>query len=622
MTSPPLFHKGDAVVLRSTREMGRVERDAILDAGEQWYRVRFVKRVDNVVEDDLDPLDDSDESLEKLAICGRWGKVQAFRCALVAERITQKNRSTVYSFRAQRILFEPYQYKPLLKILDSPDRRLLIADEVGLGKTIEAGLILTELEARRSIDTVLVVCPSRLREKWREELNRKFDQEFDIFDRRSMIEYIERLRQNPRRGRLRAIISMQTLRNEDVRELLAAEVGHLDVVIVDEAHHARNPYTKTAEMLEELGQMGDCVLLLTATPLHLGSRDLFTLLHALRPTEFRDPEVFDRELRHHAGVHEAEMLVRTRTTDGLEQAAERLRRVFIAGIMPGVRDPLAVQVIEELKSAPEDCTGWIELSRKIEDLHPLASIVTRTRKRDVQENAPMRRAGVHRCQWTAEEDEAYQTLVAGAGSHGWIREQMNFGQIQKARQAASCIPAAIGSHYATAKSDDDAVELSDILVSDIESGRAVATTQPSVAMMTGWSGQDSKFDKLLEILELVWQEEPEAKVLIFTFFVGTATYLTNRLTEKGHPSLRIAGDVRSDPRRPELDERGRRMRQFHDDPSIKVLVSTEVGSEGLDFQFCHHLVNYDLPWNPMVVEQRIGASTVMVRNPKSSASTT
>ncbi len=162
MTDKPRFTKGDSVVLRSTRELGRIERDAALDGGEFWYRVRFVKRAENVVEADLDPLDDACSSIEQLASHGRWGRIQAFRCALAMERITQTNRSTVYSFKAQRILFEPYQYKPLLKILDSSDRRLLIADEVGLGKTIEGGLVLTELEARRPLDKVLIVCPSRL----------------------------------------------------------------------------------------------------------------------------------------------------------------------------------------------------------------------------------------------------------------------------------------------------------------------------------------------------------------------------------------------------------------------------------------------------------------------------
>src|SRR5207249_8230903 len=137
---------------------------------------------------------------------GRWGRLQAFRTALTVARIEHDNRSTVYTFKSQRILFEPYQYKPLLKILDSPDRRLLIADEVGLGKTIEAGLILTELQARRSVDRVLVVCPSRLREKWRNEMSRKFGKDFDITNRIDLEEYLERIRRSPSRSRLRAVV--------------------------------------------------------------------------------------------------------------------------------------------------------------------------------------------------------------------------------------------------------------------------------------------------------------------------------------------------------------------------------------------------------------------------------
>ncbi len=605
MKDTPRFNRGDAVVLRSTREMGRIERDPVLDAGEFWYRVKFVRRAENIVEADLDPLDDADDSVEQLVKHGRWGRIRAFRCALAVERITQTNRSTVYSFKAQRILFEPYQYKPLLKILDSPDRRLLVADEVGLGKTIEAGLILTELEARRPLDRVLVVCPSRLRDKWREELNRKFGQEFDIYDKRMLLDYIER-QHDARRRRLRAIVSMQTIRSEEVLELMAAEVDHLDMVIVDEAHHARNPETQTSEMLRDLGQMGDCVVLLTATPLHLGSRDLYTLVNALRPAEFRDAEVFDRELRHHSGVHEAGILIRTRQETSLGAATELLKRVFLSGPRPAFRDPLAVQVIEEMEAGPPtDSRAWVELERRVQDLHPLATIVTRTRKRDVLEHAPTRRAGVFRCQWSNEEDDTYQRLVKGAASLGWIREGLSFGEIQRARQAASCLPAAAEAHGAVVvASDDETTELSDILPGDIANLASGKESSTSVAV--SFSGRDSKFQKLREILGNVWAEEPDAKVLIFTFFVGTAKYLERRLAEDGHSTLRISGEIPSTPRRPENDERGKRMRQFREDPSIKVLVSTEVGSEGLDFQFCHHLVNYDLPWNPMVVEQRIG----------------
>ncbi len=609
MPPTPFFQIGDTVLLRSNRAaVGRITRKPELDDGEYWYRVNFGKRVEVVVEDDLEMLEEDDDSIENLVAQGRWGRIESFRCALAVERITRENRSTVYSFKAQRILFEPYQYKPLLKILDSADRRLLIADEVGLGKTIEAGLVQTELEARHPLERILIACPSRLREKWREELNRKFDQDFEIYDKPSLMRFLDRVRESPRRSRFRGIVSIQTLRNQELREHLIAELPDIDMVVVDEAHHARNPATQTSETLRELCSIGNCVLLLTATPLHLGSRDLFTLLNALRPTEFRDAEVFDRELRHHQGVIEAELLVRARTDDALRQAACRLEEVFLDGIVEDMQDPLARRVVADIREhPPEDPRGWVELERQIQDLHPLASILTRTRKRDVQEHAPTRRAGVHRCQWTAEEDDAYRRLVSSASSRGWIRQGLGFAEIQRARQAASCLPAAYDKHLAgTGTTDDEAVELSDILPSDAPGEAVAARISGDASDSGGWSGGDSKYAKLREILDIVSAEEPQAKVLIFSYFKGTVSYLANRLEREGFPALWIHGGVPSTPNRPEQDERGKRIRQFREDPKIRVLVSTEVGSEGLDFQFCHHLVNYDLPWNPMVVEQRIG----------------
>lgn len=587
--------------------MGRVEGEPTRSAGEFWYRVRFVKRVDRIVEDDLDPLDDADESVRELAVHGRWGRIQAFRCALAVERITHENRSTVYTFKSQRILFEPYQYKPLLKILDSPDRRLLIADEVGLGKTIESGLILTELEARKPLERILIVCPSRLRDKWREELNRKFEQEFDIFDKRSFEEYLSRVQQNPRRGRMRAIISMQSLRSVELRDMLRAELGLVDLVIFDEAHHCRNPGTQTSDLLRDLCEVGDCVLLLTATPIHLSSRDLFTLLQALRPVEFRDAEVFDRDLKRHASVHDAGRLIRSQREDVLAGARTLLERVFVQGTPEGSRDPLALQVIEDLRtSVPKDRREWVEMERRVQDLHPLSSAITRTRKRDVQEHAPVRRAKIRRCRWTSEEDELYQSLVDGSVSHGWLREQMGLGQIQRARQAASCLPAAADAHgLAVGKTDDETVDLCDILPSELTGNIVAGENRPSNEPLS-LRGRDSKYEELREILSLAWSQEPNAKVLIFTFFVGTSKYLVQRLQQEGIGAVRIAGDVPSNPNQPDRDDRGQRMREFRDNPHVRVMVSTEVGSEGLDFQFCHHLVNYDLPWNPMVVEQRIG----------------
>jgi ATP-dependent helicase HepA len=600
----PRFRVGDCVLPRANRsQVGRISEEPVRDGGDWWYRVRFANRADNLIEDDLDPLDDGDRSIGDLARRGRWGRLEAFRLALTVERIARANRSTVYTFNAHRVLFHPYQYKPLLRFLDSEDRRLLIADEVGLGKTIEAGMILAELEARGGLDRVLVVCPSRLREKWCGEINRKFGQDFEIYDRSALLQYLTRVRQNPMRSRLRGVISMQTMRNEELLDEFAGAIQSVDLLVVDEAHHARNRGSLISEMLRQLCPMGRAVLLLTATPVHLGSEDLFTLLNALRPKQFPDFKVFEPSVHRHEGVLTALAGVRSRDSRKLGAAAKNLEGVFRDEEGGTVRDPVALQVIESIQAGPPgDRRAWIELERRVESLHLLAGVLTRTRKRDVQEDAPVRKSKVYLCSLTPEEERLYREIAENTGSLGWPSGALSIGQIQKARQAASCLPAA--ARY-VARPEDDPDELCDV---DLPQPGRTRREPGEARRRPVWPHQvsDSKFDKLLELLRLIREAEPGAKVLVFTYFVETSRYLAERLEQEGWPALRIAGDVPSTPTRPSTDQRGECLRRFREEPGIRVLVSTEVGSEGLDFQFCHHVVNYDLPWNPMVVEQRIG----------------
>ncbi len=600
----PIFQKGDNVLLRHTNEIGIVQQDPDREAGEYWYKIRFGRRTETVSEEDLDPISEEEESIQTLAAAGKWGELDAVRCALAIERIEHTNRSTVYAFQSQRILFQPYQYKPLLKVLDSPDRRLLIADEVGLGKTIEAGLILTELHARYPLDSVMIVCPSRLREKWKNELNGKFDQDFTIFDRRSFEEAAMDFVERPGRTRIRGIMSMQAMRYPNVREILTGVLGNLNLVIFDEAHHARNSGTSTNSLLHDLCDVSDAVILLTATPVQLDNSNLFNLLNPLRPTEFRDIWAFEQSLRSHADLHIASGLARTQDSENLTRICEILDRTLIRSRRVEAIDPLASQLVNELNhDPPKDRSDWIRVERKIQDLHPLGTILTRTKKRDVLENAATRVSFTYRCPWSIQEDEAYQRLISGSRSNAWPSSELSFGQVQRARQAASCLPAAYESR-AIGKSDDEASELTDIMPSEL--GLRIENYDDELEL-SAWAGPDSKYEKFYEeILTTIWQEEPHAKILVFAFFKGTVRYLERKLSQAGVNVLRIDGDVPSDPRQPDKDERGKIIRQFKEDPKVNVLVSSEVGSEGLDFQFCHHLVNYDLPWNPMVVEQRIG----------------
>jgi SNF2 family DNA or RNA helicase len=604
----PKFHVDQSVIWKQCQLIGTVLKEPELSAGEYWYELRFDHQIKELVESELEECDETAASLQTLVEKGKWGPLNAFRCALACERLTHKNRNTVYSFQSQRILFQPHQYKPLLRVLDSPDRRILIADEVGLGKTIEAGLILTELIARMSLQRILVVCPSRLCSKWQQELESKFDIELEIHTQQTFLEAVDRVADRPHRH-FRAIASMQMLRSEEMRQHLRSNLAQLDFVIVDEAHHARNPSTATSKLLRALCEISRVVVLLTATPIHLRNLDLFTQLHALRPTEFREPHGFDAMLNRHAAIHEAGTLVRLRDRSRLQEVLRILTVVFPPGTPNKPRDPQAELVMTSLtERQPASLSDWIELERHIAELHPLGSILTRNLKRDVIQDAPVRRAETLRCEWTPREFDAYHKFVAAAGQQGWFWQKLSLGQITRARQAASCLPAAL--HNPGSPSDISDPESCDIDLDELgvetKNFRATVTHVKRSSLSQPALETDSKFAEMWKALQRIWQTNPQEKVLIFTFFRGTAEYLEQRLIKTGISALRIDGSVQSKPRNPSQDERGQRMRRFREDPNALVLVSTEVGSEGLDFQFCSHLVNYDLPWNPMVLEQRIG----------------
>ena len=298
MTSDrPKFVRGQAVILYGRpEEIGQVVSEPARDTGTWWYEVKFGIRREEYSEAELDECPDRESAAEDLAMDGIWGRHEALLRGMAVERVLRQYRSTVYSFNANRIKFLPHQYRPLLRLLDSEDRRLLIADEVGLGKTIEAGLILTELRARQKLERVLVLCPSRLRQKWQAEMSRKFRLEFEIWDGARVNQLVQKVQSSGRLPRFYAIASIQMMRSVEQLEKVLGVLPEIDLLISDEAHHARNPGTATAKMVAELSALADGFMMLSATPLHLGSQDLFHLLRLLRPSEFSDLNAFQTSL--------------------------------------------------------------------------------------------------------------------------------------------------------------------------------------------------------------------------------------------------------------------------------------------------------------------------------------
>ena len=611
----PRFKKGDQVQLRSDRsKVGVVIRSPNLRYGAYWYRVRLHAGGLIVAhEEDLTPFE-ADVSPDELLLTGAFGDKDDFLRLVTFHKLDTPLDNTLYSLQGSRTAFYPHQYKPLLKFLDSPEHRLLIADEVGLGKTIEAGLVMIEQRARRALRRVLVICPAALCLKWREEMWHRFDEEFRIIGAAEFREQLQRLAQQGDLGEARDIISLQSVRNDAHLELLNVTPPPIDLLIVDEAHHLRNRQTLSHRTVRALTQSAHAVLFLTATPIQLGQENLFNLFRLLDDSEFDDFEVFQERLRANEPVVEAQRLARAipPPIDEIRNRIERLGMGGRASFFSG--NPIYQRIRRELETAPDlaDDNGhaWAaDLQHDLEELSLLSHVFSRTKKRDVFPDATIRTAHVVPVALTLPERAFYDAVTEfvrdnAPGGTGAIKY---FAVMGAQRQAASCMPAVRDRFLRRATwtlEDEVDAELHDL--EETAQSFSVEITQKLVDAARSTGGTDTKYKQLLRLLTDLDEEEPGRKIILFAYYRRTLEYLKDRLDRDGITCELIHGGIRSDPRHPDRDERGKRMRRFREDPDVRLLLSSEVGSEGLDFQFCHIIINYDLPWNPMKVEQRIG----------------
>lgn len=517
---------------------------------------------------------------------------------------------TLYSLGASRIEYYPYQFKPVLKFLKAPEQRLLIADEVGLGKTIEAALVYRELSARRDMKRVLIICPAGLREKWRRELLSRFDEKFEILDTSACRQFLNDHRTLGEGARLRGICSLEMMRMAEFRDRLAEQAVEFDLVIIDEAHHLRNPTTQSFELGRIVTEQSHALVLLSATPLQTGNRDLFTLMQLINPGDFARLEDFQDRLHPNEFLNQASRLA---SLGKFAEALKELKGVentSFGRIYP--RNPRYRRVLEVLgqESAPTN-HEIVRVERDLLELHTLARVLNRTRKRDVHENTAERSPFTIEVELSTEERTFYDAVEA------FVRWQHNkqtgienapvFAVITRERQAASCIQVLKTQFQESLKSTtvEMSIEISDPDISEEDT----ATRQLSelelgqlprlLSLCRNLGEQDTKFERFMEALWRLLEQDPKCKVLVFSFFRGTVQYLYDRLTKEGFVVETIHGKIPS-------VERQRRIDEFRERDDLRIMVSTEVGAEGLDFEFCGALFNYDLPWNPMRVEQRIG----------------
>ena len=613
------FAPGDVVRLRADPEKSGAVTSVHPVGQETRYQAFIDGRIGSFYESQLELAEETSEMDCVVPL-------QEFHARLTALQLLHPSVSKLYSLHAARIDPIPYQFRPVLKFIQSDRPRLLIADSVGVGKTIEAGLILRELQARRDIRRVLVVCPRPLvtEQKWRLEMKR-FDESFEHLD-------------GPK---LRFCISETDLDGEWPQQyekailpfsLMTKEVLHgrgrrkglleldpppqFDLVIVDEAHHIRHTKTDRHKVVRFLCENSEAVVFLTATPIQLSEHDLYVLLNTLRPDVIIDQASYTAIAEPNAHINEAALIARAgepgwavKAKAALDRAAETPWGTTVLQENPRFQD-----VYDALGELNDDRSRRVHAIREIEQLHTLSGLMNRTLRRDIGEFT-QRKPETVTVDFTAEQRELHDAVLAAqaavyAALHG--DRAVNFLLTTIRRQAASCIHGLapllrdiltrrIGELEWDEMADADGAEVAAEdavrrirgLVND---ALALAERLPSDP------AGDPKFQALRKVLE---QKKALAnnKVMLFSTFRHTLAYLNGALRESNYRVGLIHGGVND-------DERTRLRARFEKDPqdpeALDTLLFSEVGCEGLDYQFCDCIVNYDLPWNPMRIDQRIG----------------
>ena len=611
-SSEPRFKPGDKVRLKSSGRRGLVYQATQVGDGWQYEVLLFGSDTTEVFAERYLTEDVSDDSVEARIRQWRFIDADQFRQALTTLKLRRPLEQNLYSYLASRTDLQPYQFKPVLKLLRSPYGSMFIADEVGLGKTIEAGIVMTELAARRpelTLPRVLVCCPPALLGKWEAELRERFDQDFEIVNRERALTVLA----DPHSALAPAkvIASLALLRQRDIIEAIADSETRFDLVIVDESHAMQNPETLSHRLGEQLSSVADFMLFLSATPLSLSTANLFHQLSILVPEEFFDPSEFDSRIAPNRFLNQAIRALRRRPAE-VPAALGELRRIALLDHGPRFADnPLFLEVCRTLESldGQVDDETRMQLEERINELNTIGHVFTRTRKREVQDQFPARRPHTIRVELSPAEEEFYDAVT------DFVRRNAggiaSFATIMPQRQVASSIPAARdylderwGGMSALVE-EETAAELE----LEVEEGRLLPELPPDVRLRRAWqrsAGVDSKFAAFTQALDDLAAEGTarDGKVLLFSFFRKTIEHLARGLRGRdfGGRPLRVSILYGPTPK----EERSRIVEAFRNEPGPHILLSSEVAAEGLDFEFVNVMVNYDLPWNPMRVEQRIG----------------
>lgn len=486
----------------------------------------------------------------------------------------------------------PHQINALSRAISGDRVRYLLADEVGLGKTIEAGLVIRELKLRGLVRRILIVAPKGIAAQWVAEMQTHFNEQFQLVLGED-INPLQRLasgvdQQNSVWSMFdQVIVSLDSVKPIGKRRGWAAErvaeynrsrfedliTADWDLVVVDEAHRLGGSTDQVAryQLGKGLAEAAPYLLLLSATP-HQGKTDAFyRLMNLLDSDVFPDMDSASRE-------RVAPYVIRTekrKAIDGDGKPLFKPRRTQLAPVAWASRHHLQQLLYEAVSDYVRE--GYNQALR--EKKRHIGFLMTLMQRLVVSSTRAIRTTLEHRFAAIKEDrQQASQRLAEWEGD--------------------TDLPDALGEFY-----DMNSQELLDELlkshVSALQCEGSRVETLLDMAVRCEHAEPDAKAEALIDWLyELQAEEnEPDLKVLIFTEFVPTQQMLQEFLEARGISTVTLNGSMN-------MEERKQAQEAFRH--SHRVLISTDAGGEGLNLQFAHVIINYDIPWNPMRLEQRIG----------------
>ena len=498
------------------------------------------------------------------------------RYVAMLSKIKSETSEGILSKLSSGVIPLPHQLHVLSRAVSDNNVRYILADEVGLGKTIEAGLIIKELKARGLIKRILVVCPTGLVTQWNMEMEEKFGEKFRIILPEEY-ETIRKITDNEDvYGQFDQVISpMDSIKplekrigwtEERIEQYNKERIYSIinsgwDLVIIDEAHRVAGSTGEVAryKLGNLLSAASPYLLLLTATP-HNGKTEPF-----LRLIRLVDEKAFPNM---NAVVKEqvAPYVIRTEKREAIDNNGNKLFKK---------RNTHIVEL------------HWDERHSQQRKLYEMVSTYV-----SKSYNKALRNRGKN--MWVIFLLIMMQRLVTSSTTA--VRQSLQ-KRIRILDEQAFRYSTMTEAEFAEIDLEENMEEAIAAISMDIKSEIEDLNQILAVAQQAEYQYLDVKIEPLLSIVDDIFTADQNRKLIIFTEFVATQQYLCRLLKNKGYSVSLLNGSL-------SIEERNQVLDEFREHTNI--LISTDAGGEGLNLQFSNCLINYDLPWNPMKIEQRIG----------------